>query len=48
MTAGLAVGRSYGMLVDGQANSYMIIFLAIEIATIGIAGLLLRSSSENI
>ncbi|MAA76146.1 MAG: hypothetical protein CMN28_15755 [Salinisphaeraceae bacterium] len=47
MTAGLAVGRSYGMLMDGQANSYMVIFLAIEIATIGIAGLLLRSSPET-
>ena len=42
----MALTRAYGMVVDGEANTYMYAYLALEVVVAIIAGLLLRRTDQ--
>lgn len=44
---GMAFGRFLGILVDGDANSYMYIYLGLEVAASLVAFVLMRVSEKN-
>lgn len=43
----MAGGRSLGMLIAGDTNAMMVVYLVLEIAAASIAGLLLRSGARH-
>ena len=45
--AGMALGRVVGIVVDGNANTFMYIYLGLEIVGAVAAGMLLRIGTDN-
>lgn len=44
---GMAAGRSYGILVDGDANLMMYLYLGLEVAVAAISGWLWRTQDKG-